>query len=111
MGIASHLGILYRTVDRWIATLATRVETLETCANVIHEMDNGVVQARIPAIEPLWNISEHTPIILLLPRLILLMASLTRDHLQIDIPQSHILRQLRTCPLGPHLMTPPIERE
>lgn len=111
MGIASHLGILYRTVDRWIATLATRVETLETCANEIHEMDNGGAQARIPAIEPLWNISDHTPIILLLLRLILLMASLTRVHLLIDIRQSHILRQLRTCPLGPHLMTLPIEPE
>lgn len=117
MGIASHLGILYRTVDRWIATLATRVETLETCANEIHEiheiqeMDNGVDQARILAIEPLWNINDHTPIILLLPRLFLLMASLTRGLLPIDIRQSHILRQLRICPLGPHLMTPPIERE
>jgi hypothetical protein len=110
MGIASHLGILYRTVDRWIATLATRVETLETCANEIpeiHEMDNGVDLARILAIEPLWNINDHTPIILLLPRLFLLMASLTRGLLQIDIRQSHILRQLRICPLGPHLMTPP----
>lgn len=111
MGIASHLGILYRTVDRWIATLVIRVETLEICANETHEKDNGVVQARILAIELPWNINDHTPIILLLPRLILLMASLTRAHLPIDIRQYRTHRQRRTCPLGPHLMTPPIEPE
>jgi hypothetical protein len=99
MDTANHLGILYRTADRLIATP-------ETCENGIPEMHNGVAQALIPAIEHLWIISDIpiTP----LARLTLLMATLIKGPHPIGTRHPHI-RQLRICHLDRHLMSPPIE--
>jgi hypothetical protein len=118
MATVNLLEILYRTADLPIAILGNeilvilRAGILEISEKEIHEMGNGVAWALIPAIEPLWIINDHIPIIhlLLLP---ILMVFLTQDLHPIDILHPRTLCRVRQarCPMDPHLMTLPTEPE